>query len=83
MLWEQEPLLASADFQSQIRSAADFDIFATIIGSRLGSPLGDRFKRDDGSLYTSGTEFEFEFEFEVALNSFFNKGSPELLVYRK
>ncbi|MGK0222501.1 MAG: putative ATPase, partial [Limisphaerales bacterium] len=79
LLWEQEPLLASADFQSQIRSPADFDIFATIIGARLGSPLGDRFTRDDGSLYASGTEFEFE----VAINSFFNKGSPELLVYRK
>jgi predicted ATPase len=79
LLWEHEPLLASADFQSQIRSPEDFDIFATIIGGRLGSPLGDRFTRDDGSRFSSGTEFEFE----LALNSFHAKGSPELLVYRK
>lgn len=79
LLWEHEPLLASADFQSQIRSPADFDIFATVIGSRLGSPLGDQFKRADGTPYASGTEFEFE----VALDSFRAKGTPELLVYRK
>ena len=30
LLWEQEPLLATADFQSQIRSPADFDIFVTL-----------------------------------------------------
>lgn len=79
LLWEQEPLLASSDFQSQIRSPADFDIFATIIGDRLGSPLGDRFTRKDGSRYASGTEYEFE----IALESFQTKGVPELLVYRK
>ena len=79
LLWEQEPLLASGDFQSQIRTPADFDIFVTMIGSRLGSPLGDQFVRDDGTRYTSGTEFEFE----VALQSFRRRGHPELLVYRK
>lgn len=79
LLWEQEPLLATADFQSQIRSPADFDIFATIIGARLGSPLGAQFTRRDGSPYASGTEFEFE----VAVASHFADGSPELLVYRK
>jgi len=79
LLWEQEPLLATADFQSQIRSPADFDIFATIIGSRLGSPLGSQFTRRDGSTYASGTEFEFE----VAVAGYFASGRPELLFYRK
>ena len=79
LLWEQEPLLATADFQSQIRSPADFDIFATIIGSRLGSPLGSQFTRRDGSPYSSGTEFEFE----VAVASYQASGRPEPLVYRK
>ncbi len=79
LLWEQEPLLATADFQSQIRSPADFDIFATIIGSRLGSPLGLQFTRRDGSPYASGTEFEFE----VAVAGHHANGKPELLFYRK
>jgi hypothetical protein len=79
LLWEQEPLLATADFQSQIRSPADFDVFATIIGARLGSPLGNEFRRRDGSAYASGTEFEFE----IAVDSHRASGRPELLVYRK
>ena len=79
LLWEQEPLLATADFQSQIRSPADFDIFATIIGGRLGSPLGSQFTRRDGSPYASGTEFEFE----IAVSSYQASGRPEPLVYRK
>lgn len=79
LLWEQEPLLASADFQSQIRSPADFDIFVNILCSRLGSPLGPQFTRDDGSTYASGTEFEFE----VAVASHRESGKPELLFYRK
>jgi hypothetical protein len=79
LLWEQEPLLATADFQSQIRSPADFDIFATIIGSRMGSPLGLQFTRRDGSPYASGTEFEFE----IAVAGYHASAKPELLVYRK
>lgn len=79
LLWEQEPLLATADFQSQIRSPADFDIFATIIGRRLGSPLGLQFTRRDGSPYSSGTEFEFE----MAVAGYHASGKPELLFYRK
>ena len=79
LLWEQEPLLATADFQSQIRSPADFDIFATVIGSRLGSPLGSQFTRRDGTPYSSGTEFEFE----MAVAGHHASGRPELLIYRK
>lgn len=79
LLWEQEPLLATADFQSQIRSPADFDIFATILGGRLGSPLGLQFTRRDGSPYASGTEFEFE----AAVAGYHASGKPELLFYRK
>ncbi len=79
LLWEQEPLLATADFQSQIRSPADFDIFATIIGSRLGSPLGPQFTRRDGTLYASGTEFEFE----MAVAGYHANGKPDMLFYRK
>lgn len=79
LLWEHEPLLASADFQSQIRSPADFDLFVNILCGRLGSPLGPQFTRDDGSTYASGTEFEFE----AAIVSHRATGRPELLFYRK
>ena len=79
LLWEEQPLLASSDFQSQIPDAREFDVFTTIIGARLGSPLGPEFQRADGSTYASGTEYEFE----IAMAGFRSAGKPELLVYRK
>jgi non-specific serine/threonine protein kinase len=79
LLWEQDPQLHTEDFQSRVSSPADFDIFATIIGSRLGRPPGSQLTRPDGSHYASRTEFEFE----VAVASYRANGKPELLVYRK
>jgi len=78
-LWVQEPQLHTEDCQPQTFSPADFDIFATIIGSRLGSPPEPELSRADGSPYASHTEFEYE----VAIASYRAKGNPELLVYRK
>jgi non-specific serine/threonine protein kinase len=72
-----EPEPAAAGAQSQ--SPADFDIFATIIGSRLEAAPGSRITRRDGSTYASTTEYEFE----VAIDSSRSRGKPELLVYRK
>jgi tetratricopeptide (TPR) repeat protein len=77
--WEHEPLLATADFQTQIASPADYDIFVSVLWSRLGSPLPGNMTRPDGSRYESGTEYEYE----AALAAFEAKGKPDILVYRK
>jgi predicted ATPase len=77
LLWEQEAQLATAE--PRTHSPADFDIYATVVGSRLGSPPGSQLTRRDGSLYTSSTEFEFE----AAVDGYRANGKPELLVYRK
>jgi tetratricopeptide (TPR) repeat protein len=79
VIWEREPLLATAGFQEQIERPADADVFVSIFWSRLGTPLPTEFVRDDGSPYLSGTEFEFE----DALRSFQDHGKPSILVYRK
>ena len=79
LFWEQEPLLATNDYQSQLPSPADSDVFVSILWSRLGSPLPQTFTREDGSRYQSGTEYEFE----TARSSFLQSGKPDLLVYRK
>ncbi len=79
MLWENEPLLASADFQSQIESPQEADIFILIMGERIGSPLGEEFRRADGSRFASATEYEFE----TALAAFNETGKPRMLAYRK
>lgn len=79
IIWEHEPLRASDHFQSQIVPPAETDIVICILWSRLGTRLPADFRRADGTLYESGTEWEFE----NAIEAFRQKGTPDLLVYRK
>jgi len=79
VLWEEEPLLASETFQSQIHPPSETDIYIGIFWSRLGSPLPKDITREDGSRYLSGSEYEFE----DAMASFEKTGKPDLLIYFK
>ncbi len=79
VLWEEEPLLASETFQSQIHPPSETDIYIGIFWSRLGSPLPEDITREDGSRYMSGSEYEFE----DAITSFKKIGKPDLLMYFK
>ena len=79
MFWEHEPLAATATFQMQIAQPATADVMIAILWSRLGTRLPKDFRRDDGSRYESGTEYEFE----DAVNAFRKTGKPHMLVYRK
>ena len=79
VLWEHEPLLATANFQEQIVQPSDTEVFIAILWSRLGTPLPKGYERADGSRYNSGTEYEFE----EAIEGFRKNGKPEMLVYRK
>lgn len=81
ILWEQEPLLATAGFQQEIDrrappSAADIAIF--VLWSRLGTPLAREFALEDGRRPT-GTEWEFV----EARRSNETKAAPHILVYKK
>jgi hypothetical protein len=79
IFWEQMPMRATDTFQAQIPQAGDADICVFILWSWFGTPLPGSFRRADGSAYRSGTEFEFE----SALLSHQNRGTPDILVYRK
>ena len=79
VMWEEEPLLASDTFQTQIQQPDEADIYIGIFWSRIGSPLPEAIVRPDGSRYESGTAYEFERA--VAGNR--DRGAPDLLVYRK
>lgn len=64
VLWEDMFLDAEVSFQEGIEQILggknSIDIAVFILWSRLGSPLGKRVLRPDGSQYRSGTEREFE-----------------------
>ncbi len=79
VLWEHEPLVATSTFQHQIVKPSDTDVVVSILWSRLGTKLPEQFRREDGSRYESGTEYEFE----EAIEGFRRNGKPDLLVYRK
>ncbi|MDX1934065.1 MAG: AAA family ATPase [Capsulimonadales bacterium] len=79
ILWEHEPLRATSHFQEQIIPPSETDIVVCILWSRLGTRLPEQFRREDGSSFASGTEWEFE----DAMRSFRERGTPDLMVYRK
>jgi WD40 repeat protein len=55
-------------------------LLSPFLWSRLGTHLPpDKFRRDDGSTYQSGTEWEIE----DAVRSYRERGTPDLFVYRK
>jgi tetratricopeptide (TPR) repeat protein len=79
ILWEHEPLVATATFQVQLVKPSQTDVVISILWSRLGTRLPAQFARADGSRYESGTEYEFE----EAMEGFRRNGKPDLLVYRR
>jgi hypothetical protein len=79
ILWEHEPLAATDTFQAQIPPTGETDVVVCILWARLGTRLSAQVKRADGTSYDSLTQFEFE----TAAAARREKGTPDLLVYRK
>ncbi|OQZ00596.1 MAG: hypothetical protein B6D35_06010 [Candidatus Brocadia sp. UTAMX2] len=80
ILWEHSPKRATEHFQEQIILPSQTDVVVCILWSRLGTRLpSDKFRRPDGTPYLSGTEFEFE----EASRAYRERGTPDLLVYKK
>ncbi len=80
IFWEYLPMRSTDTFQSQIPLASEAHIAIFILWSRLGTPLPrEKFIREDGEDYASGTEFEFE----LAMASHRLNNIPDVLTYRK
>src|ERR1700737_306769 len=77
-------MLASGHFQDVIEPPSKFDIVILILWSRLGTPLPSKTRKReyrgiDGRTPVTGTEWEFE----DALMAARDKGTPDILVFRK
>ncbi len=86
VLWEKEPLRATAHFNEELIRPSECDLFVCILWSRLGSPLPSQCNRKDGTRFDSGTEWELEeateaFEERAAAKD--AKAKPDILVYRR
>jgi hypothetical protein len=77
------PMLATLTPQEVIARGltppGECDIVIVILWSRLGTPLPAEWKKPDGSLYRSGTEWEYCNAFKAAEQH----GKPKLLLYRR
>lgn len=63
LMWEDFPLSADATFQEGINyflTGEHIDLAVFILWSRLGTPLSVKFRKEDGTPYNSGTEYEFD-----------------------
>lgn len=86
VMWEKEPLRATAHFNEELVKPSDCDLFIGILWSRLGSPLPSQFNRADGSRFDSGTEWEIEEAtnaFEERRHKHGEKAKPDILMYRR
>lgn len=82
ILWEDLPLEATASFQEGIDyflNQSPIDIAVFILWSRLGTKLGNSYRKEDGSEYNSGTEYEFDMMYTLRLHT----KQPKILVYVK
>lgn len=82
ILWEDLPLEATGSFQGGIDfflNQYPIDIAVFILWSRLGTKLGSSFRRNDGSEYDSGTEYEFDMMYTLWQRT----KQPKIMVYVK
>jgi hypothetical protein len=80
VMWEDAPLRATASFQEGIDEQVDLDridLVVVVLWSRLGTPLGGRYRV--GEHDPTGVEWEFE----QAAAAHAQRGKPDLLVYRR
>jgi hypothetical protein len=77
--WERHFYEATKGFQESIAAMDTFDLVVGIVWKRIGSELPpDRFRRDDGTAFESGTVYEIE----SALAANRQSGRPSVYVFR-
>ena len=85
ILWEHLGIGADASFQEGINRLLEegggIDVAVFILWSRIGSEVGGKLKRDDGTRWKSGTQAEFYLMLEARDLSQDDPKRPEVLAY--
>lgn len=85
ILWEHLGIGADASFQEGINRLLEegggIDVAVFILWSRIGSEVGGKLKRDDGTRWKSGTQAEFYLMLEARNLSQDDPRRPEVLAY--
>ncbi|MDF1851981.1 MAG: hypothetical protein P1U85_14165 [Verrucomicrobiales bacterium] len=85
ILWEHLGIGADASFQEGINRLLDegggIDVAVFILWSRIGSEVGGKLKREDGTRWQSGTQAEFYLMLEARDQSGQDPKRPEILAY--
>lgn len=85
ILWENLGIGADASFQEGINRLLEegggIDVAVFILWSRIGSEVGGKLKREDGTRWKSGTQAEFYLMLEARNQSQDDPKRPEILAY--
>ncbi len=77
------PLTANVDPQAAIEQGlprpSECEVVVVLLWGRMGTPLGDEYRKPDGSGYRSGTEWEYL----DAIRTAEERGTPTVLVYQR
>jgi len=76
---QMETLTPQEAINHGLSRPSEADIVIVILWSRMGTSLGPKYRKPDGSPYLSGTEWEFQDAIRAAQQF----GRPRVLVYRR
>ena len=88
VFWEQKVVRSTAHYQDELINPGDCEMVLGILWSRLGSTLPEKFRKQTGERYQSGTEWELEMAFDAYEKSLALTGDPiaakpDIIIYRR
>jgi hypothetical protein len=88
VFWEQKVVRSTAHYQDELINPGDCEMVLGIVWSRLGSPLPEKFRKQTGERYQSGTEWELEMAFDAYEKDLAQTGDaiaakPDIIIYRR
>lgn len=88
VFWEQKVIRSTAHYQDELANPGECEMVVGILWSRLGSLMPEKFRKQSGERYQSGTEWELEMAFDAYEQSLARTrdpviAKPDIIVYRR